>query len=170
MNFIWSLLPQFDINCCDLQWLQFSIYYGTFCIGKWRRGRGTSAAQGKFKRMWCLVKTWRGNEGGWREEGLSEGSKPKPGENKASLVLWASGWPGMSCKAWEWIILCASHQLPGRPQHCFVLQICSPTESDLTGGFAPELFKQKPCVMERAPCDFGTGLPVLRFLVSGWAG
>lgn len=69
-------------------------------------------------------------------------------------------------KPWEWIIHCASHRPPGWPQHCSVLQICSPKESDLTGRFAPELFKQKPCVLERAPCDFGTRLPALRFPVS----
>lgn len=30
------------------------------------------------------------------------------------------------------------------------------------------MLKQKPCVTERAPCDFGTGLPVLRFPGSAW--
>lgn len=76
--------------------------------------------------------------------------------NNASLPLWAS----VTLHGREWIIHRASHRLPGRPQPCFVLQICSPTESALTGGFAAwEMFKQKPCVTERAPCDFGTGLP-----------
>lgn len=76
--------------------------------------------------------------------------------NNASLPLWAS----VTLHGQEWIIHRASHRLPGQPQPCFVLQICSPTESALTGGFAAwEMFKQKPCVTETAPCDFGTGLP-----------
>lgn len=76
--------------------------------------------------------------------------------NNASLPLWAS----VTLHGREWIIHRASHRLPGRPQPCFVLQICSPTESALTGGFAAwEMFEQKPCVTERAPSDFGTGLP-----------
>lgn len=85
--------------------------------------------------------------------------------NNASLPLWAS----VTLHGREWIIHRASHRLPGRPQPCFVLQICSPTESALTGEFAAwEMFKQKPCVTESAPCDFGTRLPALRFPGSAW--
>ena len=77
--------------------------------------------------------------------------------NNASLPLWAS----VTLHGREWIIHRASHRLPGRPQPCFVLQICSPTESALTGGFAAwDMFKHKPCVRERARSDFGTGLPI----------
>lgn len=68
----------------------------------------------------------------------------------------------------EWIIHHTSHRPPGSPQHCFVLQICSPTESNQAGRFVWEMFKQKPCVTERAPCAFGTQLPPLRLLVSAW--
>lgn len=141
----------------------FPSIMGPFALEKERGGGETSAAQGKFKRMWRLVKTWRGNEQGERES-LKTANQSLV-MNKALLLLWASvTWHvlqgrGVNNSLW-------SHRPPGRPQHCFVFQICSPTESDLTGRFSPELFKQKPCVMEREPCDVGTGLPALRFLVS----
>lgn len=124
----------------------FPSIMGPSALEKERGGGETSAAQGKFKRMWCLVKTWRGNEQGERES-LKTANQSLV-MNKALLLLWASvTWHvlqgrGVNNSLW-------SHRPPGRPQHCFVLQICSPTESDLTGRFSPELFKQKPCVMER---------------------
>lgn len=164
MNFIWSLLHQPDFNCCNLQLLQLSICYGTFSTGKRKRGwEAPLLPRGSLKECDVLLKPegamrWgRGNL--WREQTKTwEWIKPH-----SCCECW---WPGTSCKAREWIIHCASHRPPGRPQHCFVLQICSPTEADLTGGAAPELFKQKPDVTERAPCDFGPRLPALRFLVS----
>lgn len=143
-------------NCSSF----LSIIVPSAC-GKRKGGLGeTSAAQGKFKRMWCLVKTWRGNEG--REGESLKTANLSLVMNNALLPLWTwVTWRVLQGP--EWIIHCASHRPPGRPQHCFVLQICSPTESDLMGGFAQEMSKQKPCVTEGAPCDFGTRLPVLRF-------